>query len=322
MTNNGTMIQMTGSWVTGWTRINIVLSTSYTLAKFYTWIATLGSTTFLMYVYGSNSAISYADTSTSTRTTDSNLTLISSSTFNEIGAVNDNQYTYSQDTTNLYKYVHLFFYSVVGYQAYQNYVYTGTITSSNLVNGTYYSIDSDPINGQPRIKNLKSANIQGDCNILAIIWNELSRRLYQVVRDKNTLVLTDGTNTQTLTSTTAVTSTNTTSLTNKTLTDSTNNIMAKSLKSATTMIDVSTSSAPTIGQVLTAINNTSSSWQAPQSVTSLANLTTDVTITSPNYGDVLFYNGTKWINRSTQLITIKDINGIQIEMLSIVNVVT
>ena len=36
-------------------------------------------------------------------------------------------------------------------------------------------------------------------------------------------------------------------LTNKTITDSTNNIMAKSLKSATTTIDVSASTAPSTG---------------------------------------------------------------------------
>ena len=39
--------------------------------------------------------------------------------------------------------------------------------------------------------------------------------------------------------------------------------MAKSLKSSTTTIDVSTSSAPSAGQVLTATGSTSATWQNP-----------------------------------------------------------
>lgn len=52
-------------------------------------------------------------------------------------------------------------------------------------------------------------------------------------------------------------------LTNKTITDSTNNVMAKSLKSATTTVDVSAATAPSSGQVLTATSSTAATWQAP-----------------------------------------------------------
>jgi hypothetical protein len=52
-------------------------------------------------------------------------------------------------------------------------------------------------------------------------------------------------------------------LTNKTLTDASNNILAKSLKSATTVIDVSAATAPTAGQVLTASSGTAAQWAAP-----------------------------------------------------------
>jgi hypothetical protein len=57
--------------------------------------------------------------------------------------------------------------------------------------------------------------------------------------------------------------TDTQPLTNKTITDATNNVMAKSLKSATTVIDVSASAAPAVGNVLTATGSTTATWQTP-----------------------------------------------------------
>jgi hypothetical protein len=50
-------------------------------------------------------------------------------------------------------------------------------------------------------------------------------------------------------------------LTNKTLTSTTNNITAKSLHSNTTIIDISSATAPTSGQVLTATSSTTAIWQ-------------------------------------------------------------
>ena len=52
-------------------------------------------------------------------------------------------------------------------------------------------------------------------------------------------------------------------LTNKSLLDSTNNIMAKSLNSATTTIDVSLANAPSLNQVLIATSTSRSTaiWQ-------------------------------------------------------------
>lgn len=52
-------------------------------------------------------------------------------------------------------------------------------------------------------------------------------------------------------------------LTNKTITDSTNNVTARSLKSATAVIDVSSATAPSTGQVLTATGSTTATWQTP-----------------------------------------------------------
>ena len=67
--------------------------------------------------------------------------------------------------------------------------------------------------------------------------------------------------------------------------------MTKSLRSATTTIDVS--SAPSSGQVLTASNSTTASWQ---SITT--SLISDYTITDLKTNDMLLYNGTKWANNS------------------------
>ena len=82
-------------------------------------------------------------------------------------------------------------------------------------------------------------------------------------------------------------------LTNKTLTDSTNNIMAKSLKSATTTtIDVSAATAPSTGQILTATSSNTANWQTLSSTTcsGLSSATTIVNINAsaaPSSGQVL-----------------------------------
>ena len=145
-----------------------------------------------------------------------------------------------------------------------------TVSTSNLIYNTHYSIDSDPTTGNPRIKNLVASNIQGDYNNLAIILNELGRRIYPVVRDTNTVILTDGTHTATLTST---------------------SIPATGLLSAKTTVSVSSATAPSSGQVLTATSSTSATWQTTSSgSTSLAGLTTDVTISSASNNDALVYN--------------------------------
>ena len=60
--------------------------------------------------------------------------------------------------------------------------------------------------------------------------------------------------------------TNTQTLTNKTITDTTNNVMAKSLKSATTTVDVSAATAPSSGQVLVATSSTAATWQTLSSI--------------------------------------------------------
>jgi hypothetical protein len=52
-------------------------------------------------------------------------------------------------------------------------------------------------------------------------------------------------------------------VTGATITDVTDNVAANSLKSATTFVNVSAAIAPTVGQVLTATNGTTASWQSP-----------------------------------------------------------
>ena len=54
-------------------------------------------------------------------------------------------------------------------------------------------------------------------------------------------------------------------LTNKTLTATTNNIAAKSLHSATTVVNVASATAPSAGQVLMATSSTAATWQTPSS---------------------------------------------------------
>jgi hypothetical protein len=53
----------------------------------------------------------------------------------------------------------------------------------------------------------------------------------------------------------------TATLTNKTITDTTNNITANGLRTATGTVSVSSATAPTAGQVLTATNGTTATWQ-------------------------------------------------------------
>ena len=55
--------------------------------------------------------------------------------------------------------------------------------------------------------------------------------------------------------------TNVQTLPNKTLTDTTNNILASSLKSTTTTIDISSATAPTNNQALIATGSTGATWQ-------------------------------------------------------------
>ena len=52
-------------------------------------------------------------------------------------------------------------------------------------------------------------------------------------------------------------------LTNKTITSTTNDIAANSLKSATGIVTVSSATAPTSGQILTATSSTAANWQTP-----------------------------------------------------------
>ncbi len=52
-------------------------------------------------------------------------------------------------------------------------------------------------------------------------------------------------------------------LTNKTIDSTTNTVTADKLRTATTVVNVNSSAAPTAGQVLTATNSTTANWQTP-----------------------------------------------------------
>ena len=68
--------------------------------------------------------------------------------------------------------------------------------------------------------------------------------------------------------------TDTQTLTNKVITDTTNTVAANSLKSATTLVAVSSATAPSNGQVLTATSSTTATWQSPTgNIASLNSLT-------------------------------------------------
>ena len=90
---------------------------------------------------------------------------------------------------------------------------------------------------------------------------------------------------------------NTQTLTNKTITDSTNNVMASSLKSATTTVSVSSATAPSANQALIATNSTTATWQQINHTT-LSNIGTNTHATidtflanfyvnTPSNGDIL-----------------------------------
>ena len=83
--------------------------------------------------------------------------------------------------------------------------------------------------------------------------------------------------------TTLVGTDTTQTLTNKTMTSTTNNITSKSLHSATTIIDVSASTAPTSGQVLTATSSTVATWQTITITDYGATATTSTSTTSSTY---------------------------------------
>lgn len=79
-------------------------------------------------------------------------------------------------------------------------------------------------------------------------------------------------------------------LTNKTITDAGSNIAANSLKSATTIIDVSAAAAPTSGQVLRATSGTAASWTTlptPVTFTGGPPATNEIAVFADSTGNVI-----------------------------------
>ena len=253
-------------------------------------------------------------------------------------------------------------------------------TSGDRISPSDIQISTNSTTGYPSIQKITSSStINNTVNLQRLCIYELYRRIYPVVRDTNTIKLTDGTNTVTLTSTAGypiskasdvtitsiangnllmystasnkwinssslpdnlfflsddgnntrkmqfqlsgitagqtrtltvpdascviVGDTNTQTLTNKTLADPSNIILANFLMSATTSINISSSPAPSIGQVLTATTISTATWQTPSRA--LSGLTTDVTISNPSNGQLLKYDSatSKWINSTITLGT-------------------
>ena len=67
-------------------------------------------------------------------------------------------------------------------------------------------------------------------------------------------------------------------LTNKTINSTTNTVTADNLHSATTTIDISSATAPTANQVLTATGDTAATWQTPAGGASSGTYTPTVTL--------------------------------------------
>lgn len=99
-------------------------------------------------------------------------------------------------------------------------------------------------------------------------------------------------------------------LTNKTMTSTTNNVAAKSLHSATTVVDVSAATAPTAGQVLTATSSTAATWQTVSAAPSLylagtVNITTAGVITlngTPQTGSYYSLSGSTLTIRADVIV--------------------
>ncbi len=117
-----------------------------------------------------------------------------------------------------------------------------TTTPSSYV----YTIDSDPTSGYPRFQNKTGSNMGWTYNRFTLFINEIYRRWYPVIRDKNTVILTDVTNTTTLTSTTPV------KYLQKALDSTTNTITSNKLRPSTGTITINTATSLTTGQGLTA----------------------------------------------------------------------
>lgn len=126
-----------------------------------------------------------------------------------------------------------------------------TLTNKNLVDDSTFIIDL--LDSSKKLKFNVSGNSNRTCTFNVITLSDRSINFPDPNTDE-TIVYQDYAQT----------------LTNKTLTDITNNITAKSLHSATTIVDVSAATAPTNGQVLTATSGTAATWQTPTPETAIS----------------------------------------------------
>lgn len=111
--------------------------------------------------------------------------------------------------------------------------------------------------------------------------------------------------------------TGTETLQNKTITNANNDVNAKGLHSNTTIVRVVGATAPTVGQVLTAIDNTSANWQSvpPSSFNGAVIIQTSGGSTSPIPFDTeLVDTNNYWTSGSATTLTITDTGYYRVEV--------
>lgn len=156
-----------------------------------------------------------------------------------------------------------------GQKTFASPIFTGSPTMSSINNGGIVTIPSGTITlvGNSTVQTLANKTLtsptitgptitSGTITSATITTSTLISPTISTIINIGTLTLP--------TATTVLVGRNTTdTLTNKTLDSVTNTVTADKLRSASTTISISTALAPVTGQVLTAINSTSASWQTP-----------------------------------------------------------
>lgn len=128
-------------------------------------------------------------------------------------------------------------------------------TSRTTINTNFTNLNADKVEGQ-------ASSIDGE---IALFSGTGGKTIKRATGSGIAKVTSGVLSTVTAPSGAIVGDTDSQSLTNKTLTSTTNNVAAKSLHSASTVVDVSAATAPSSGQVLTATSSTTATWQTPAS---------------------------------------------------------
>jgi hypothetical protein len=301
--------------------LNFGVVTGYAVSVYFTTGGDNGNTqTF--YIYGSNNATCYANTSN----TVTGATLLYTSP-----TVNPQGYTgsYSLTNTTVYQYFHILRsggatnVSFTGLQVFKN-----AGSTSGLVNGTDFTVSTDAATGKPAIKYTDAATNTLTYNETTLSISELYRRIYPVIYNSSDIVLSttatkltgyaatswnienySGTLNYNYNGTTemAVSSAGTLSLTgNLQLNNGSYSItLASPTLAASSTYTLPSAVATSTNQFLyTSAAGTGTNTLA-WSTLALGNTKwTDVSIASPASGNILKFNGTNWTN-TTDLTTVQ-----------------